>query len=56
MKKIILAACAALLGLGTFSVGAMDSATLRSHPEQYRILSMPTTRKSFMETCSRSPA
>ena len=38
MKKIILAACAALLGLGTFSVGAMDSATLRSHPEQYRIL------------------
>ena len=38
MKKIILATYAALLGLGTLSVNAMDSATLRSHPDQYRIL------------------
>lgn len=38
MKKIILATCAALLGLGALSANAMDSATLRSHPDQYRIL------------------
>lgn len=38
MKKIILATCAALLGLGTLSANAMDSATLHSHPNQYRIL------------------
>ena len=38
MKKILLATCAALLGFGALSANAMDSATLRSHPEQYRIL------------------